>query len=119
MPWGFSIPGKVWHLKKSIYGLKQSLQNYYLHMKEKLARLGSHATEADSCLFISADIICLLYGDDLIFVYHNQAHMYDLVEQMRHKKMLFKEENNMAGFLGVHIDRSKPDEISLTQAGLI
>ena len=60
MPWGFSIPGKVWHLKKSIYGLKQSPRNYYLHMKEKLSYLGFHASEADSCLFVLATIICLL-----------------------------------------------------------
>ena len=52
MPRGFSTPGKVWHLKKSIYGLKQSPRNYYLHMKEKLSKLGFHASEVDSCLFV-------------------------------------------------------------------
>ena len=66
MPRGFLIPGKVWHLKKSIYGLKQSSRNYYLHMKEKLSKLGFHASEADSYLFVSANIICLLYVDDSV-----------------------------------------------------
>ena len=36
MPRLFSTPGKVWKLKKSIYGLKQSPRIYFLHMKGKL-----------------------------------------------------------------------------------
>ena len=101
MPWGFSVPRKVWYQKKSIYGLKQSPRNYYLYMKEKLSKLGFHTSAVDSCLFISADIICLLYVDDSIFVYCNQSHMDNLVKQMAKEGMLFNEEDNIAGFLGV------------------
>ena len=88
-------------------------------MKEKLSKLGFHTTESDSCLFISANIICLLYVDNSIFVYRNQSHMDDLVERMNDEGMLFNEEDDISGFLGVHIDRTQPDRIILTQSGLI
>ena len=88
-------------------------------MKEKLSKLGFHASEADSCLFVSANIICLLYVDDSIFVYQHQSHMDDLVKRMNIEGMLFHKEDDMVGFLGVHIDRSLPDRIILTQSGLI
>ena len=73
----------------------------------------------DTCLFISADIICLLYVDDSIFVYRHQEHMDDLVKRMDKAGMLFNEEDDIAGFLGVHLDRSQPGRIILTQSGLI
>ena len=119
MPCGFLIPGKVWHLKKFIYGLKQSSRNYYLHMKEKLSKLGFHASEADLYLFVSTNIICLLYVDDSIFVYQHQSHMDDLIKRMNIEGMLFHKQEDMAGFLGVHIDRTLSDRIVLTQSGLI
>jgi len=105
MPRGFSIEGKIWFINRSIYGFKKSPRNYYLHMKDKLRKLDCYPTDTDTCLFISADIICLRYVDDSIFVYRNQAHMNDLVERIGKLGMLFNEENDMAGFLGVHIDR--------------
>ena len=45
--------------------------------------------------------------------------MDDLVKRMSMEGVLFHEEDDMAGFLGVHIDRTLPDWIVLTQAGLI
>ena len=30
----YSLPGKVWKLKRSIYGLKDSAKNYFLHTKK-------------------------------------------------------------------------------------
>ena len=50
----------------------------------------------------------------LFFVYRNQSHMDDLVERMNDEGMLFNEEDDIAGFLGVHIDRTQPDRIILT-----
>ena len=38
---------------------------------------------------------------------------------MDYEGMLFNEEDDMAGFLGVHIDRYQPNQIILTQSGII
>ena len=68
MPWGFSQPGKVLKLKKSLYGLRQSPRNFFLHLKEKLEAVGFNSNEViDPCLFISNKVICLVYVDDTLF----------------------------------------------------
>jgi hypothetical protein len=56
IPRMFSAEGKVWKLRKSIYGLKQSPRNYFLYMKQKLEQLGFTQSNADPCLFISTTV---------------------------------------------------------------
>jgi hypothetical protein len=52
MPRGFQTPGHVLKLKKSLYGLKQSPQNFFLHLMEKLEECGFEQSMADQYLFI-------------------------------------------------------------------
>ena len=69
MPRGFRKPGKVLKLKKSLYGLRQSPRNWYLHLKSKLCSpdLGFECcTDVDPCLFISDSVIVLCYVDDCL-----------------------------------------------------
>ena len=82
MPRLFSTKGKVWKLRKSIYGLKQSPRNYFLHMKSKLEELGFRQSVADPCLFISPTVICLVYVDDALLVYRDHNAVDDLTTRM-------------------------------------
>ena len=118
MPKMFSVPGKVWKLRKSIYGLKQSPRNYFLHMKQKLEKLGFTQSNADSCLFISATVICLIYVDDALLVYKDQSAVDDLTKRMTKEGMLFNVESDVAGYLGVLIDRNTDGTIIMRQSGL-
>jgi len=118
MPRLFTTEGKVWKLKKGIYGLKQSPRNYFLHMKGKLESLGFIQSNADSCLFISSTVICLIYVDDALLVYKDHSAVDDLTNRMRDANMLFEEESDVAGYLGVLIDRSKDGSITMRQSGL-
>ena len=62
IPQGFGEPGKVWKLKKSLYGLRAAPKLWSTHLAKKLARVGfEQMTEVDSCLFISPKVICLTY----------------------------------------------------------
>jgi hypothetical protein len=114
----FSVHGKVWKLRKSIYGLKQSPRNYFLHMKQKLETLGFTQSNADSCLFISTTVICLVYVDDALLVYKDQSAVDDLTKRMTEEKMLFNVESDVAGYLGVLIDRHTDGTIIMRQSGL-
>jgi hypothetical protein len=118
MPRMFSFEGKVWKLRKSIYGLKQSPRNYFLHLKQKLETLGFTQSNADPCLFISTTVICLVYVDDVLLVYKDQSAVDDLTKRMKHEKMLFNVESDVAGYLGVLIDRRTDGTIIMRQSGL-
>ena len=117
MPKLFASEGKVWKLKKSIYGLKQSPRNYFLHLKGKLEKLGFTQSTADPCLFISPTVICLVYVDDALLVYRDTKAVTDLTRRMKEEDMLFNVESDVAGYLGVLIER-KDGVIVMRQEGL-
>lgn len=119
MPKGFSIDGKVWRLKKSLYGLAQSPRNFFLHTKNQLTtKFGFTQSEADPCLFISPDVICLIYVDDALLFYRDPEAVERLKRRMDEEEVAFREEEDVAGFLGVHIERRDDNSIHLTQRGL-
>jgi len=121
MPRGFSEPGKVLKLKRSLYGLKQSPRNFFQHLKGKLEGIGfTSATDVDPCLFISDKVICLLYVDDTLFYSPKAEYIDEVIQKLRNEDMDLEEEGDVAGFLGVHIERNiKDGSIKLTQKGLI
>ena len=63
----------VWKLRNSIYGLSQSPRNFFLYTKGKLEKNGFTQSDADPCLFISRDVICLIYVDDALIFYKDAA----------------------------------------------
>jgi hypothetical protein len=88
MPQGFEIDGMVCHLKKSLYGLKQSPRNWYLLISAFITgKLGFRATVSDPCLFwkqsrTGQQILLFLFVDDMQVAFHKddeqeweEAHM--------------------------------------------
>ena len=120
MPRGFSQPGKVLKLNRSLYGLKQSPRNFFQHLKGKLENIGFESAEAvDPCLFISDKVICLVYVDDTLFYSPRQEYIDEVIQQLQEQGMDLEVEGSVAGFLGVHIERNEQDDsIKLTQRGL-
>jgi hypothetical protein len=80
--------------------------------------MGFVQSEADPCLFISSDIICLIYVDDALLFYKNKTSIDVLTNKMKQEGMLFREEESVAGYHGVHIDRKDDGTIHLTQKEL-
>ena len=119
MPKLFAVKGKVWKLKRAIYGLKDAPRAYFIHTKNKLEELGFRQSDADPCLFISPTVICLIYVDDALFVYKSPEEVNILTKRMKEIGMLFEEESDVAGYLGVLLDRDPDnDTITLRQSGL-
>jgi Reverse transcriptase (RNA-dependent DNA polymerase) len=120
MPKGFAEPGKVLKLKKSMYGLKQASRNFFQHLKGKLEKIGFQSSEADPCLFISERVICIVYVDDTLLFSPRAEYIDEFLSQLREENLDLEEEDDVAGFLGVKVDRdSKSGEIKMTQIGLI
>jgi len=119
MPRGFRKPGKVLRLNKSLYGLKQAPRNFFLHLKGNLEQAGfTSMTDIDPCLFVSDKVICLVYVDDCLLYSPDSRYIDETLKTLREQGMELETEDNVAGFLGVHIERHG-DHIELTQKGLI
>ena len=73
---------------------------------------------ADPCVFMFADVMCLVYVDNALLFYKSKLAMELLKQKMRDDGMLFCEEDSVAGYLGVHIDCREDSTIHLTQKGL-
>jgi len=56
-PEGFKIGGKVWLLKKSIYGLKQSPRCWHTNIDSVLQGIGLTKSSNDPCLYVGLDMM--------------------------------------------------------------
>ena len=119
MPRGFREPGMVLKLKRSLYGLRQSPRNFFLHLKSKLESVGFQQSESDPCLFMAKKVICLVYVDDTLFYAKDVKDIDEVIAGLRKAQMDLEEESDVAGFLGVHIKNNSNGTIELTQTGLI
>ena len=118
MPRGFAQPGHVLKLRKSLCGLKQSPCNFFDHLKGKLEQAGfQQAHKVNPCLFISNEVICLTCVDDCIMVAQVFKCIDEILKCLRELQMEMTEEDDVAGFLGVHVERTD-NCIKLTQKGL-
>ena len=109
----------VWKLNKPLYGLCQSPKKYCLYKKVKLESMGFVQSIADPCVFMSAEVICLIYVDDALLFYKSPQAMESLKQKMRKDDMLFCDKDSVACYLGVHMDRREDGTIHLTQSGCI
>ena len=116
MPQGFAKTGKVLNSNN----LKQSLYNFFQHLKSKLEAVGLHSQEQiDPCLFMSNKVIVLVYVDNTLFYSPHKEWIDEVIQQIEQQELKLEIEDSIAGFLGVHIKQDeKEGTIKLTQSGL-
>jgi hypothetical protein len=117
---GFKQPGKALKFNRSAYGLCQSPQNLFQHLKSKFEAIGFESQEnIDPCLFVSNKSIVLGYVDDTLLFSPDDAYIDVVISKFWQSVMETEVEDSVAGFLGVHIKRNNSDSsIKLTQHGL-
>jgi hypothetical protein len=118
LPKVFKQAGKVLRLKKSLYGLRQSPINWFLHLKDKFAQVGFKQSEYDACLFVSDRVICIVYVDDTLFFFPRQEYIDEMIVMLEASGLSMEAEDDVAGFLGVLIERRGDGTILMTQPGL-
>jgi hypothetical protein len=120
MPRGFAQPGRVLKLKKNLYGLKQAPRNFFQHLKSNLEAVGlRQCVDVDPCLFVSDKVLVICYVDDTLLYSEHESDIDELLKKLTDERgMDIEVEDDVAGFLGVHIDQAD-DKITLTQTGLI
>jgi hypothetical protein len=115
MPEGFEVDGMVCHLKKSLYGLKQSPRNWWLLVSAFIVGvMGFHATVSDPCLFYKLSrtghlMLLFLFVDDMQVAFDKADE-----SEWSESQALLRERFNITDLgeskfmLGMRITRNRP-----------
>ncbi|EQD35260.1 Reverse transcriptase, RNA-dependent DNA polymerase domain protein, partial [mine drainage metagenome] len=100
--------GKVWLLKRSLYGLKQSGRNWYLHLSSLLKKCGLTQSDADPGLFFNLEkrIYVLIYVDDILVIAPSDEEMRNLFAELA-KALKIKDLGPVTRFLGWQVERKE------------
>ena len=99
---GFTEPDRVLKWEKSLYGLKQSPHNFFVHLKEKLEAVGLKSqSQVDPCLFMSDKVIVLVYVNDTS---PKREWINKVMQKIKKQHLELKIEDRVTGFLCVHIN---------------
>ncbi|GJZ68783.1 putative ribonuclease H-like domain-containing protein [Tanacetum coccineum] len=111
------FPGKVYKVKKAIYGLHQAPKAWYETLYTYLLDNGFHRGQIDKTLFIKrlkGDILLVqVYVDDIIFGSTKKS-LCDEFEQIMHNRFQMSLMGDLTFFLGLQV-KQKEDEIFISQ----
>lgn len=108
-PEGFEVgEGLVCHLKKSLYGLKQSSKVWNDRFDSFIIKLGFRRSENDPCLYIrnqsSKKLYLLLYVDDILIIGHDLGQIKAIKSRLS-KEFKMTDLEEVSCFLGMKIQR--------------
>ena len=110
---------KVWRLKKSIYGLKQSAKLWNDTLNEFFMKLGFVRNRADPCLYKRTNskgiIFLLVWVDDIVILAESQALVDEFVETMNNKYTI-KDLGTLSFFLGIEFKVGN-HSVKMSQSG--
>ncbi|KAL7476613.1 hypothetical protein ACHAW6_002460 [Cyclotella cf. meneghiniana] len=83
-PAGFQLDGDlVLKLKKSVYGLHQSPQNFFNYLSDHLSAQGLLPSKLDPCLFVGNSMVVVVYVDDLLIYAKTSFEIDSLISHLR------------------------------------
>ena len=122
-PEGYQVTGNdgqrlYCHLRKSLYGLKQSGRLWNDVLKAQLTAYGFKQSQLDTCLYMyegGARVARVaVFVDDLIIA-SNDLSLMDEIKSMLHQKFKMTDLGQLSWFLGIEFERG-PDFCSLNQS---
>ena len=117
--------GRVLHLLKSLYGLRQAPRTFFEKLKAGLEERGWKQSVIDPCLFLKRGMICVVYVDDTIFATKDTADLDAEIKALgistseQQHTFALRDEGEISAFLGIQIKKTGRNEFFLTQTGLI
>ena len=110
-------PNKVCHLRRALYGLKQSLRAWFAKFSSTISHLGYIASHYDFALFLyrtdKCTILLLLYVDDMIIIDNNLSGIQELKDFL-YQQFEMKDLVHLSYLLGLEIIHST-NELYITQ----
>ena len=124
IPKGFEIAGgnskdHVLLLKRNIYGQRQAGKVWHDYLVTKLKHIGFTQSQHDPCVFFKGSVLYVFYTDDSILAGPNQHEIDAVIASMRKANLDVTVEGTLEDFIGVRIDRTDKDNITMTQPHLI
>jgi hypothetical protein len=113
--------GRIWKLKKTLYGLKRSPRAFFDSLSAHLLSKGYRRSVNDPCLFyrrtspIEVIVFCI-HVDDFAIASSHQHLIEQLKMDLKDNKYIITESDSLETFLGVHI-HSQRSGIYLSQPG--
>jgi hypothetical protein len=119
-PPGFEEPdGKIWLLKKSLYGAKQSAKNWNDFLAKALRVYGFVLASSDHYIWTTTHLILGLHVDDLAVAYANSAALDHFTAFVK-TQFEMNDLGELSYFLGIKIIRDRTLGVTqLSQAGYI
>ena len=92
-------------LRKSLYGLKQASLNWHNILKAALLDRGFVESISDPCVYITKDLIVLVYVDDCILISKEQSAITAFVQSLHNgpENFVFTKEGTLESYLEVCI----------------
>ena len=88
-------------LKRYLYGLRQAPRYFFKHLKERLEKHDLVQSVHDPCLFLSKDLIVIVYVDDFLVYSRSQHHIDHFVTCMKEEDLWLRQEGTAEGYPGV------------------
>ncbi|KAG6438785.1 hypothetical protein O3G_MSEX000222 [Manduca sexta] len=113
-PDGYEIEeGKVYLLKKSLYGLRESPRDWYECFHNFMEEISFKRSDHDYCLYTGCirdeKVYIILYVDDLLVVSSN-INCIKEVKNMLNKKFRMKDLGRIKQYLGINIEYKKEEK---------
>ncbi|KAI9037493.1 uncharacterized protein KD926_000288 [Aspergillus affinis] len=110
-PEGFHTKGKIWKLRKALYGLRKSPRLWQRALATTLLRFGLIPVPEEQCLFVNEYMIVLVYVDDILVINLPTPEAREAAKRFKEALAEEYELRNMGEvgwFLGVRIIRDRP-----------
>ncbi|CAI7795648.1 unnamed protein product [Closterium sp. NIES-53] len=102
--------GRVWKLKRTLYGLKQSPRGWYKRIDNFLFQHGFACSECDSALYMLKEgekqLVLFLYVDDLL-LFSDSKDLIREVKQRLGAEFAMRDLGPVTYYLGMHVDRDR------------
>ncbi|CAI7832828.1 unnamed protein product [Closterium sp. NIES-53] len=102
--------GRVWKLKRTLYGLKQSPRGWYKCIDDFLLQHGFARSECDSALYVLKEgekqLVLLLYVDDLL-LFSDSKDLIREVKQRLGAELAMRDLGPVTYDLGMHVDHDR------------
>ena len=110
-------------LKKNLYGQAKSVRLWYENLQSGLLYRSFVASKVGLCLFISKNVICVVYVDDCIFLEILQYDIGNIIKYFKEDGTSYNwyksKGKSVSEFLGIDINTLDDGGFQFCQTGLI